>query len=202
LALPRFGHAPSPKRRNPIRKAATLGVYLPGMPLVQLTGSPYGDRTPATSGLRFRIKAALAVLFALALVGFGLTAWVMPSPDIAVSYRMWQGPQAGAVMAKTQVATTPAEWQTLWSSLRRDPPPSFDPERQTGVAILLGQRPTPGYRVGVIGTEQRGDRLVVVVEETHPSGNAALPQVATSPFTIMLIDRSAAEVSVEKRVRD
>jgi hypothetical protein len=172
------------------------------MPLFRTNNPPYGDILSSTPGPRFRVKAALAVMLAMALAGFGLAAWVIPGVDLAISYRAWQGPQAGAVAAKTQIANTPAEWQSLWSSLRQDPPPSFDPERQTGVAILLGQRPTPGYRVGVVGTERRGERLVVVVEEVPPAGNAALPQVATSPFTIMLIDRSAAEVSVEKRVRD
>ncbi|HJQ60348.1 MAG TPA: protease complex subunit PrcB family protein [Vineibacter sp.] len=172
------------------------------MAFARSIGSIDRDPAPASAGLSFRWKAVLAVLFALALAGFGLTAWTLPDAGVAIRFKAWQGPQAGAVVPKTQIANTQAEWQDLWSSLRRDPAPSFDPERQTGVAILLGQRPTPGYRIGVIGTEQRGDRLVIVVEETHPTAKAAPPPVVTSPFTIMLIERSAANVSVEKRVRD
>ena len=142
------------------------------------------------------------ILAALALTGFGLAKWILPGSEEAAAYRAWQGPQAHAVARDTQVATTSAEWQSLWTSLRHDPPPAFDPSRQTGVAILLGQRPTPGYHVAIIGTEQRGERLIVVVEETRPAGDALLPQRVTSPYAILLINHSGALVSVEQRVRD
>ncbi len=142
------------------------------------------------------------IVAALALTGFGLAKWILPGSEEAIAYRAWQGPQAHAVTRDTQVATTPAEWQTLWSSLRPDPAPAFDPARQTGVAILLGQRPTPGYHIAIIGTEQRGERLIVVVEETRPSGDALMPQRTTSPYAILLINHSGALVSVEQRVRD
>ena len=111
-------------------------------------------------------------------------------------------PEAGAIGRETQVATTNAEWHALWSSLRRDPAPAFDPSRQTGVAILLGQRPTPGYHIGILGTEQRGDRVIVVIEEARPQGRTVLPHRVTSPYAILLIDQSGAPVSVEQRVRD
>jgi len=142
------------------------------------------------------------VLAALALASFGLAKWVLPDSDEAVGYRAWQGPQAHAVTRDTQIATTSTEWQTLWSSLRRDAPPAFDPSRQTGLAILLGQRPTPGYHIAILGTEQRGERLIVVVEETRPPADELMPQRTTSPYAILLINHSGALVSVEQRVRD
>ena len=58
------------------------------------------------------------ILVALALAGFGLANWILPGDSHVIAYRAWQGPQAGAVIPKTQVATTSSEWQALWSTLR------------------------------------------------------------------------------------
>jgi hypothetical protein len=150
---------------------------------------------------RARLGTALMLVAALGLAAFGMAELVLRTSDEPVSYKTWQGPQAGTVVRETQVATTSAEWNALWSGLRHDPPPAFDPARQTGVAILLGQRPTPGYRVGIVGTEHRGNRLIVVMEETRPVRNG-LPHLSTSPYAIMLINQSGVPVSVEQRVRD
>jgi hypothetical protein len=163
---------------------------------------PLGAQPKAPAARRrSRLSAVFVVLTSLGLAGFGLAEWVLPGGTEPVAYRTWRGPEAGVVSRDTQVATTNAEWHALWSSLRRDPAPAFDASRQTGVAILLGQRPTPGYHVGILGTEQRGDRVIVVIEETRPHGGS-LPHKITSPYAILLIDQSGAPVSVEQRVRD
>jgi hypothetical protein len=133
---------------------------------------------------------------------------VFPGNQEPVRYRAWRGAEAGASMRDTQVATTSTEWQALWSGLRRDAPPAFDPSRQTGVAILLGPQPAPGAKVNVVGTEERGDRVIVVIEESRlPVARShrqqAVPQpVNASPYAILLIDKSGAAVSVEQRIRD
>lgn len=190
------------ERPHPIRKAATLDAYLLSMAVLHHSDLVRRPSSVALTTSRVRLSAVFMILAALALAGFGLAKWLLPGGEDSVAYRAWQGPQAHAMIRDTQVATTSAEWQSLWSSLRRDPPPTFDPSRQTGVAILLGQRPTPGYHIAIIGTEQRGERLIVVVEETRPSGDALLPQQVTSPYAILLINHSGALVSVEQRVRD
>jgi hypothetical protein len=151
---------------------------------------------------RRRAGAALAILLSLGLGAFGLGEFILRSNGEPISYRTWQGPRADAVNRDTQVATTSAEWNALWSGLRHEPPPSFDPAHQTGVAILLGQRPTPGYTVNVVGTELRGERLIVVIEEKRPSGAQPKAQVTTSPYTILLLNQSGAPVSIEQRIRD
>jgi hypothetical protein len=190
------------ERPHPIRKAATLDTYLVSMAILHHSDLFGRASSAAPTTRRVRPSAVFMILAALALASFGLAKWVLPDSDEAVGYRAWQGPQAHAVARDTQIATTPAEWRTLWSSLRRDPPPAFDPARQTGVAILLGQRPTPGYHVSILGTEQRGERLIVVVEETRPPADELMPQRTTSPYAIVLINHSGALVSVEQRVRD
>lgn len=173
------------------------------MSIVHLREPPsLGTDSATPKARRARFGSVLLILAALGLAGFGLAEWIVPGDNEPVTYRTWQGPEAGTLGRDTQVATTDAEWRTLWSSLRRDTPPAFDPSRQTGVAILLGRRPTPGYHIGIIGTEQRGDRIIVVMEETRPARQAALPQQITSPYAILLINQSGAPVSVEQRVRD
>lgn len=161
-----------------------------------------GTDPAAPISRRARFGSIFLVLAALGLAGFGLAEWILPGDNEPVAYRAWQGPEAGTLSRDTQVATTNAEWRALWSGLRHDPPPAFDPTRQTGVAILLGRRPTPGYHIGILGTEQRGDRLIVVIEEARPSTRSLLPQQITSPYAILLINQSGAPVSVEQRVRD
>jgi hypothetical protein len=203
--LPRFGHVGSLNGPIAIPKAATLGAYLVAMAALH-HGSKLRAMSPhaASASLmrRVRLSGVLVVLAALGLAGFGLAEWFLPGSSEPVAFRAWQGPQAGVSTRDTQIATTAAEWHALWSGLRHDPPPAFDPRRQTGVAILLGQRPTPGYHVGIVGTEQRGDRLIVVIEETHPRAHAPAPQRTTSPYAILLINRGGVPVSVEQRVRD
>jgi hypothetical protein len=189
------------ERPHPIRKAAMLDTYLVSMAVLH-----HSELAPHTSSAprprRVRFGAIAVVLAATGLAALGLAKWILPGGDEAVAYKTWQGPQAHAVGRDTQVATTSGEWQTLWSSLRNDPAPAFDPARQTGVAILLGQRPTPGYQLAILGTEQRGERLIVVVAERRPPDDSLLPQRMTSPYAILLINRSGALVSVEQRVRD
>lgn len=144
----------------------------------------------------------MAILLAVGLATLGLSRFILQTGSEQIRYHAWQGPRADAIGRETQVATTSAEWNALWSGLRRDPPPPFNAARQTGVAIMLGQRPTPGYQINIIGTEHRGDRLIVVIEETRPSGDHPLAHVTTSPYAILLINQSGAPVSVEQRVRD
>ena len=187
-----------------IPKVAMLTRYMVSMVLMNIgvAGKASDARPARRTSFRARVGTALMVLAACALAAFGVAEWVFPTASEPVAYRAWQGPLADASARETQVATTRAEWRTLWSGLRQDPPPAFDPSSQTGVAIMLGQRPTPGYQVNVLGTEARGARVIVVIEETRPSGGDLLPQQITSPYAILLLNRSGAPVSVEQRVRD
>jgi hypothetical protein len=192
-----------------VRKAATLAAYVTTMAVMHPdTGGRGPSRQAPPAASRRTVGTALAVVAALMLAAFGLAEVVFPGDQEPVRYRAWQGAEAGASMRDTQVATTSTEWQALWSGLRRDTPPAFDPTRQTGVAILLGRQPVPGAQVDVLGTEQRGDRVIVVIEESrlprarsHPRQVAQQP-VNASPYAILLIDKSGAAVSVEQRIRD
>lgn len=193
-----------------IPKAAMLEPYMGSMVVVHPSASRPRDASykapPAARHRRF--GTALAVAAALMLAVFGLAELVIPGDQEPVRYRAWQGAEASASIRDTQIATTNAEWQALWSGLRHDPAPAFDASRQTGLAILLGTRPMPGYQVEVLGTEQRGERVIVVIEEAPPSAamsrtrRLARQPADFSPYAILLIDRSGAPVSVEQRVRD
>ncbi|QQS13107.1 MAG: protease complex subunit PrcB family protein [Rhodospirillales bacterium] len=147
-----------------------------------------------------RALAGVAVLVAIAALALGRGAG--PAGAQTFGFKMWEGSRSGAAQAGTKVATTVSEWETLWRQLRVEPPPAFDPARQTGVAIYLGTRPTPGYGVHVVATERRGDRLVVVIEETRPAPGSKLPQMITSPYALLLLEGAGGTVTIERRIRD
>lgn len=194
----------------PIPKAAMLDVYVAGMVIIQTSsGGRHDGAEQAPHANRRRLFGTMfTIAAAVMLAAFGLAELVIPGRQEPVSYRAWQGPEAGTSIRDTQVATTNAEWHALWSGLRRDPVPAFDASRQTGVAILLGRRPTPGYQIDVLGTEQRGDRVIVVIEEAPPANTRselrrrAHQPANSSPYAILLINSRGAPVSVEQRVRD
>lgn len=177
-----------------------------------------------------------ASVLALAL-GFAIGAVAQ-----TVDTRHWQGHAAMSRQSEHVVATSNAEWRSLWSRVGVPAPDMFEPGRTHAVGIFLGTRPGEGYGVNVISTSRRRDRLVVVFEErspqddtvadrrtaaptarvvSGPAGGAAgggtttfAPATAasgsapalrpvgkpTSPWAIVLINRTDLPISVEQRL--
>ena len=139
------------------------------------------------------------------------------------------------------VASTTAEWRSLWSRVGMAPPDVFEPGRMNAVGIFLGRRGSEGYSVNILSTSRRRDRIVVVFEERMPAeimmaqrtspaprpvsggpgfggpaASFAPPGAAaslapapaparpagppTSPWAIVLINRSDLPISVEQRL--
>ncbi|MGD9124847.1 MAG: hypothetical protein PVG60_07130, partial [Desulfarculaceae bacterium] len=81
--------------------------------------------------------------------------------------------QGGLAQAQTMVIKDEAGWQKLQSQLpsRRIPPQSLPPvEFQTldVIAVFLGERPFGGYTIMVKQVLRKGEKVVVVVEESIP----------------------------------
>ena len=66
------------------------------------------------------------------------------------------------------VASTTAEWRSLWSRVGMAAPDVFEPGRMNAVGIFLGRRASEGYSVNILSTSRRRDRIVVVFEERMP----------------------------------
>lgn len=113
------------------------------------------------------------------LVGFAGAAAAQ-----AIEIRQWQGAKAVARQPEQVVASTNAEWRSLWSRVGARPPDFFEPGRTSAVGIFLGQRNSDGYSVNVLSTSRRRDRIMVVFEERVPTAvmtaQRAVPRPASN----------------------
>ncbi|MFC7331925.1 protease complex subunit PrcB family protein [Rhodocista pekingensis] len=153
---------------------------------------------------------ALCLLLAGSLTGCAsATNWLAGEPPPAVMAEMrdiaspglvgrgsWAGAVSNAQSASFLVARTEAEWRALWD-LVGQPPPAKLPDRLMALAVFLGTRTTAGYGVEIVDVrlERRPgqrDRLLVRYRETEPPPGGARAQMLTSPYTIVMVDRSEA----------
>jgi hypothetical protein len=87
----------------------------------------------------------------------------------AIDARHWQGTTAVTRQPEHVVASTIAEWRSLWSRVGSPAPDMFEAGRMNAVGIFLGRRAGEGYSVNVLSTTRRRDRIVVVFEERMPA---------------------------------
>lgn len=97
------------------------------------------------------------------------TVLVPPAFAQTIDSRHWQGTTAVTRQPEHIVASTIAEWRSLWSRVGSPAPDMFEAGRMNAVGIFLGRRNSEGYAVNVISTARRRDRIVVVFEERMPA---------------------------------
>jgi hypothetical protein len=96
----------------------------------------------------------------------------------AVEVQQWHGTNAATRQPEQVVATTMAEWRSLWSRVGVEPPEQpFDAGRMEAVGIFLGGRSSDGYSVNILSAARRRDRIIVVFEE-HAPDNVLAAQAA------------------------
>lgn len=104
--------------------------------------------------------------------------------------------------ARTRVASTETEWQSLWREHAPDKPlPKVDFTTRRVVGIFLGSRPTPGYEVEIVGTRQEGHTVIVEWAEVRPKQGLLLAQVLTSPALLASIPGTGDQVDFRKVTR-
>jgi hypothetical protein len=111
-----------------------------------------------------------------AILATAETGWAQ-----SIEARHWQGATAITRQPEHIVATTVAEWRSLWSRTGMAPPDHFDPARMNAVGIFLGRRTGEGYAVNVLSTTRRRDRIVVVFEERMPRDIMLAQRVSPAP---------------------
>ena len=125
-------------------------------------------RLAAEAVLKETVLARRQVLvFGAATAGALLVPVVSPLAQ-AVEVRHWHGTTAVSRQAEQVVATSVAEWRSLWGRVGSPAPDVFEPGRMNAVGIFLGRRAGEGYAVNVLSTSRRRDRIVVVFEERMP----------------------------------
>lgn len=107
-----------------------------------------------------RIGALLAVVVA---------GSVAEAAAQAIDMQQWQGTNARTRQPEQVVASTMAEWRSLWSMVGMAPPDLFEPGRTEAVGIFLGGRASDGHTVNILSAARRRDRIIVVFEERSPS---------------------------------
>lgn len=92
-----------------------------------------------------------------------------------------------------------AALQGLWkrASSHRAPLPAEPPvdfTKEMFALASLGQKPTGGYSVEIVGIRQVGGKLRILVSERAPEPGEVVPQVITQPWHAVVIPRTDDEV--------
>lgn len=112
-----------------------------------------------------------------------------PAPGYEVLAR---GQQSAVRVPLARAIADPALWSDLWAALtanRADPParPEVDFDEETVVVLLLGERRTGGYAVGIERVRERRNEVEVVVDVQRPAPGDMVTQALTSPYFVATI---------------
>ncbi len=157
-------------------------------------------------------RGLLAVCLLPALVGCtGATHWLAgePAPGSSdlpqsdhfslVGRASWRGEISRVQSATYLVARTTEEWEAMWARVGREPP-GILPDRLMAVGVFIGTRTRTGYQVDIVRIrpehrEGQRDRLVIEYRETEPADTMITGQMLTSPYAIVLIDKTDAPIT-------
>ena len=106
---------------------------------------------------------SLCLMLLLAFTSVATGAWAQ-----SIEIRQWQGTNAFMRQPDQVVASSLAEWRSLWARVGARAPDIFEPGRTNAVGIFLGQR-GPGHGVNVLSAVRRRDRIMLVFEERGPN---------------------------------
>jgi hypothetical protein len=98
-----------------------------------------------------------------------------------VELRQWRGTAAAVRQPEQVMATSLAEWRSLWLRAGANPPDMFEPGRMNAIGIFLGLRPGP-FSVNVLSASRRRDRIMVVFEERGPTADLMVAQHPPAPL--------------------
>lgn len=84
------------------------------------------------------------------------------------------------------------EFQRLISqAFFQEPIPEVDFEKYIVIAAMQGPKPTAGYTISITSAAQNGSDVTVEVDTTEPEPGAITAQVLTSPYHLVLAERSS-----------
>jgi hypothetical protein len=112
-----------------------------------------------------------------------------------------RGQQAVGVTAPAfQLLRTREELSTAWNrahggALQAPPLPGVDLERETLLAVFLGQKPTGGHGADVRGVTLEGGDLFIDMVETSPGPGAMVTQALTSPWLLLRVPRGGVSAA-------
>jgi PrcB C-terminal len=105
-----------------------------------------------------------------------------------------KGSRSGVREPLQIVIRNQADWDALWKrhvsiETNSPPPPAIDFNKQIVIGVFLGEKPTGGYDVEIIRTEQSDSALVIHYREKSPLPGSIVIQAVTQPFHIIQVVR-------------
>lgn len=138
----------------------------------------------------------------------GATASLLAKPAaggalgiVAEGPGQWSGIVGGPAEFATAVWEDAPSWKGGWAALTSADAPDADFTVARAGAILLGRRPTGGYRVRLVAADEEAARVVVRWAEDVPPPGTPAPLGETSPYLVFLLPRDSRPV-VFVRARD
>lgn len=136
----------------------------------------------------------------IAVAGFCLIAISASQrlvPQDMVNWRTFrQGAFSNAQTRQTLVFETEGQFQSYWQRVNgpmagKMPTDGVDWSREKLIAVNLGSRPNPGYEVAVRSVKRvRAGEIQVLYQEQLPMPGAYYPQVMTSPWVVIKMERA------------
>ncbi|MGE3273563.1 MAG: protease complex subunit PrcB family protein [Vicinamibacterales bacterium] len=110
-----------------------------------------------------------------------------------------QDPMSRVDQARTAVARSAAEWESLWRDhAGQAPRPPVDFSTSMVAAVFLGSRPTGGISAEIVGTRRADDAVVIEWTEKRPGPGQVAPPVLTSPAVLVQMPRVEGAIRFEK----
>jgi hypothetical protein len=96
----------------------------------------------------------------------------------------------------------PTGWENYWRANHRGPAPQLEQGffyNWRILAIHVGNRPTSGYGLAVMGMNRRIDKATVNLVEYTPPRGSRNAQVVTSPWIILRVETGAFDFQLQSR---
>lgn len=107
---------------------------------------------------------------------------------------------SGFNAASFRLVRSADELERLWtrfygSQLTMPDTPRLNFERETVIAVMLGEKPTGGYGLEVVRVFEESNELYVDVRITEPAEDAVVTQALTSPWELITVLRGKYQVA-------
>ncbi len=90
------------------------------------------------------------------------------------------------------IINSPEEWDVLFGESGIVPDVDFN--EKTVIAVIMGQKPSGGYSVGLKQIEVTEDRIEFMVNETIPGESCIVTEALTNPYQIIAIQKVNYEI--------
>ncbi len=102
------------------------------------------------------------------------------------------GTQSAVRVPVARAVSSASSWRDIWYAITANQAdaaeaPVVDFERETAIVLILGERPTGGYSVGIADIVERANEVEVVVAVSRPEPGEMVTQALTTPYSIAVV---------------